>query len=133
MHIWTIEKWKKSYGADYEKIRHGLSVRYEREVNPEVKRACTEFCKWLREEYFFPQRIKVYLKASPQIKAKDNEMVSATIWLPGDKLEEPFIKIAVGDYHERLQERGKDHALAGILGVIRQIKCCLIPHIICSY
>ena len=42
MHIWTLQKWKKLYGSDHEKLRHGLSVRYEREFDPEVKRACNE-------------------------------------------------------------------------------------------
>jgi len=116
MHIWTIRKWEKIYGADYEKLRHGLSVRYERGVDPEVKRACMEFCKWIRNEYFFPQRVKIYVKASERIKAMDNEMVAATIWLPDDKFEEPFIKAAAGDYKELLEERGKDNALAAILG-----------------
>lgn len=34
---------------------------------------------------------------------------------PYDKTEEPYIKVSVGDYEERLRRFGKDNALAGNL------------------
>lgn len=118
MHIWTIEKWKKEYGSDYEKLRQGIYVRYEKEVDPEVRQACIEFCRWMRREYFFPQRITMYVKASRRIRAMDGEMVCGTIWLPDNKLEEPYIKASTGDYYELLEESGRDGALAAILRTI---------------
>ncbi|MED4002555.1 hypothetical protein [Priestia aryabhattai] len=45
-------------------------------------------------------------------------MVSATFFAPYDKQEEPYIRIATGDYMELLHELGKDDALASILNSI---------------
>ncbi|WHY77306.1 hypothetical protein QNH20_25075 [Neobacillus sp. WH10] len=103
--------------ADYP--RTGLRIRCEQGVHPEVKRACLEFAKWLRKEFEFPIRVVVYLKKDYQIKNKfTNELVSATFCAPFDKREEPYIRIATGDYRELLEENGQDDALAAILGSI---------------
>ena len=48
----------------------------------------------------------------------DGDLVSATFFGPYDITEEPYIYIATGDYLERLERRGKDNALAAILGSI---------------
>jgi hypothetical protein len=118
MHIWTIEKWRKYYNKENIPRRCGLRLRFDQTVDPEVKRSCKEFCQWLRKEYFFPQRIVIYFKSSYQIKAFDGEMVSGTCFLPFDKNVEPYVRIAVGDYYEMLEKRGKDNALASILNTI---------------
>ncbi|WP_338789643.1 hypothetical protein V8Z81_27225 (plasmid) [Priestia megaterium] len=88
-------------------------------MNSEVRRACLEFAKWLRKEFAFPIRVLVYLKKDDQIKNKfTKELVSATFFAPYDKQEEPYIRIATGDYMELLHELGKDDALASILNSI---------------
>jgi predicted ATPase len=103
--------------ADYP--RTGLRIRCEQGVHPEVKRACLEFAKWLRKEFEFPIRVVVYLKKDYQIESKfTKELVSATFFAPFDKREEPYIRIATGDYRELLEENGQDDALAAILGSI---------------
>lgn len=84
----------------------------------EVKRACTDFGKWLRQEYYFPIRVVIYFKRSEYIKALDGDLVSATFFEPFSKMDEPFIRIATGDYKRMLDEWGKDSALAAILGSI---------------
>jgi hypothetical protein len=95
MHIWTIDNWKEHYS---ENNRSGLRIRFEKNVHTEVKRACKEFCKWLRKEHHFPQRVVIYFKASARIKARDGDMVSAIFFEPLYKNEEPYIRIATGDY-----------------------------------
>lgn len=115
MHIWTIEQWKRKYSTDSQNYRTGLRLRMDRDVDPEVKRACKEFFQWLRKEYFFPFRIPVYVKASARIKAKDGDMIPGRIILPYDWRLEPYITVAAGDYDDLLKRRGKDNALAEIL------------------
>ena len=46
MNIWRSQKWRAFY--DQHPHRTGLRVRYEKGVHPEVRRACMEFCDWLR-------------------------------------------------------------------------------------
>lgn len=58
------------------------------------------------------------MKESYQIKAKNGELVSATFFGPFDKMTEPYIRVATGDYEEMLIQKGKDDALAAILGSI---------------
>ncbi|MBG9810080.1 hypothetical protein ABD68_00100 [Bacillus endophyticus] len=99
--------------------RTGLRIRSEQGVHPEVRRACLEFEKWLRIEFEFPIRVPVYLKKSDQIKNTfTKELVSATFFAPYDKEQEPYIRIATGDYMELVQELGQDDALASILNSI---------------
>lgn len=47
--------------------------------------------------------------------SSDGRIASALFFWPYDRKEEPYIKVAVGDYQEMLRERGKDNALAAIL------------------
>ncbi len=112
MNLWEIQEWKEIYGNL--PLRKGLRLRCEKDVAPEVKRACKEFCKWLRSNYYFPIRVPIYLKANSTIIARDGEEVSAVFFGPYDHFQEPYIKIATGDYPELLEE-GKDNALAAYL------------------
>ncbi|SFA99896.1 MULTISPECIES: hypothetical protein [unclassified Bacillus (in: firmicutes)] len=99
--------------------RTGLRIKSELGIHPEVRRACLEFAKWVRKEFEFPKRVVVYLKKDYQIKNRfTKELVSATFFAPFDKSEEPYIRIATGDYKELLEQNGQDNALAAILGSI---------------
>lgn len=99
--------------------RSGLRLRTMPGVNPEVKRSCIEFAKWLRKNMDFPIRIVIYLKKDYQVKnITSKELVSAIFFAPNDKKVEPYIKIATGDYQKLLEEIGKDNALASILNSI---------------
>ena len=118
MHIWTIEKWKKLYDLSETSHRTGTRIKFEIGVHPEVRRACKEFLKWARSEYFFPVRVNIYVKAKPKVKSIDGEMVSATCFLPDDRQTTPYIKISAGDYDMLLKNIGQDNALAAILGSI---------------
>jgi hypothetical protein len=125
MQLWTLTKWKKYYASNEKNTRVGLRVKYDKEVNEEVKRACKEFCNWLRENYCFPIRVPIYIKSAKRIKAMDGEYVSATFFEPKDRDDEPYIRISTGDYEDMLKRRGKDNALAAIL--------CSISHELTHY
>ncbi|WP_256256289.1 hypothetical protein [Paenibacillus sp. BC26] len=61
----------------------------------------------------------VYLKRDYQIKNRyTKELVSATFFAPYDKNEEPYIRVATGDYLELVNDRGQDNALVAILGSV---------------
>lgn len=113
MNPWKCDIWKVTYSSAA--CRIGLRLKFEKGVDFEVKRACKEYCQWLRETNFFPIRVPIYIKNKEHIKAMDGEMVSATFFWPYDKLVEPYIRISVGDYPELLSKRGKDNALYAIL------------------
>lgn len=118
MHIWTLEKWIKYldyYENDY---RTGLRLKFDKNVDPEVKRACKDFAKWIRTEYYFPIRVPIYIKSCEKIRAMDGEMVAATFFEPLERSVEPFVRVAAGDYDYLLCKLGKDNALAAILASI---------------
>ncbi len=116
MDILRMKKWKKFY--DNIDHRTGLRVDFEKSVDPEVKRACKEFVLWLRSSISFPMRVRVYVKASKKIRAQDGERVFGTCLLPYEREQEPYIRIATGDYQELVKKHGKDNALARILFTI---------------
>lgn len=118
MNIWTIEKWKDKYNVSNSSIRTGLRLRFDKNVDDEVKRSCKEFCAWIRKKYFFPIRVPVYVKSSPKIKSIDGELVFGTFFEPECIYKEPYIRIAAGDYFDLIQKGGKDNALAAILATI---------------
>lgn len=94
----------------------GLRIRTEPGVHAEVTKACLAFAKWLGINYEFPIRVPVYLKKDYQITNKfSKEMVSATFFAPYDYTDEPYIRVATGDYLELLEKNGRDHALIAIL------------------
>ena len=116
MHIWTLDNWEKIYGDLC--IKKGIRLHFEKGIDCEVKRAILEFINWLRTEYYFPVRVNIYFKCAFRIKALDGELVSATFFGPFDKMVNPYIRIATGDYQELLKNKGKDNALGAYLYTI---------------
>lgn len=114
MHIWTITNWKKILKENKSR-RTGIHFRYDKTVDPEVKRACSQFARWLRLEYYFPLRVLVYVKGADTIRTKDGEKVVGSFFEPFSYDDEPYIRIATGDYDGLVQKMGKDNALATIL------------------
>ena len=114
MHIWTITAWKKNLQNDTLR-RTGLRFRYDRAVPFEVKQAFSHFAIWLRKEYYFPLRVVVYVKGAKTIRTKDGDHVVGSFFEPFSYLDEPYIRIAAGDYNELANHLGKDNALASIL------------------
>ena len=117
MHIWTIENWTKHL-APIEERRTGLRLRFDRDVDPEVRAACKAFCGWLRSEYYFPLRVPVYVKRARRVRTMDGDLVCGSFFEPEEYTVEPYIRIASGDYPELLASRGRDDALASILSTI---------------
>lgn len=115
MHIWCLEKWRQYLSPE---CRSGLRLRFDTSVDNEVRRACKEFAKWLRQEYYFPIRVPIYIKNSEHIRARDGDLVYGTFLRPGEYSVEPYIRVAVGDYSKLCSEWGKDDALGEFLKVI---------------
>ena len=42
-HIWTLDNWEKKIDITDKKHRTGLRLRFDKEVDNEVRRACKEF------------------------------------------------------------------------------------------
>ena len=114
MHIWTIENWTKVLPKSNSR-RTGIRFRFDKSVDAEVKRTCLEFASWLRSEYHFPVRVPIYVKGTKRIRAKDGDLVVGTFFEPFSYSDEPYIRVATGDYLELCNEVGKDNALASIL------------------
>lgn len=110
--LWQCNDWNKYLD---ENCRKGVRLRFDKEVDEEVKRACKEYVCWLRTNYDFPIRIPIYLKASKYVTVSTGEKVSAYFFGPYEKIYEPYIKVSVGDYEDLLDKLGKDNALATIL------------------
>lgn len=118
MNIWKSTNWKKNKELCCSQVRSGLRLRFQKGIDNNVRRACIDFCIWLRKEFYFPIRVVIYFKSSYYIKAIDGTLVSATIFEPYKKNVEPYIKIATGDYQDLLYENGEDDALAAVIGSI---------------
>ena len=114
MHIWTMDNWKKNLLGNTHR-RTGIRFRYDNTVDAEVKRACMQFAFWLRSEYVFPLRVLIYVKGAETIRTKDGENVVGCFFEPFSYSEEPYIRIATGDYKKLTSNFGKDNALATIL------------------
>lgn len=52
-HIWTIDDWEKNIDLTREGHRTGLRLRFDKDIDSEVRRARKEFAVFLRREYFF--------------------------------------------------------------------------------
>ncbi len=115
-HLWNKNGWKKYYLNV--PVRKGLRIRYSADIDNEVKESIKRFVSWLRQEYYFPFRVVVYVKSAKSIIAKDGEAVSGTFFSPFDRYAEPYARVATGDYLQDKLERGRDTALAIILRTI---------------
>ncbi len=113
MNPWQCDKWESIYSNS--NCRVGLRLKFDKDIDSEIKRASKEYCNWLRKMYYFPIRVPIYIKSKERIKSMSGELVTGTFFGPFDKFVEPYIRIAAGDYQELLRKRGKDNALAAIL------------------
>lgn len=110
--LWMFENWRSVLPSG---IRTGLRLRFEQSVDDEVRGACLRFAAWLRKRYVFPVRVPVYIKASDRIQAMDGDFVVGSFFEPDCYDQEPYIRLAAGDYAELSENRGRDDALASIL------------------
>ena len=100
MDIWQAKRWKKVLPED---CRRGLRTRFDPDASPEIKAYCKEMCKWLQYYWDFPMRVPIYFKSSEFIRAADGDKCSAIFSGPYNHSEEPYIRIAIGDYKKRVE------------------------------
>lgn len=105
-------------------MRQGLRIRGER-GHPVVRRAIVRYARWLRQQVEFPIRVPVYLRPEDEVITMHGGRASASFFAPWDRAEEPFIRIATGDYPALRRELGRDHALAAYL--------CSLAHEVIHY
>jgi hypothetical protein len=106
------------------RTRSGLRIRGQR-GHPSVREALKRFARWLRQEYYFPIRVPVYLNKHRSFVTIEGEEVTASFFAPYDRNIEPYIRIATGDYEELVVKYGKNDALASYL--------CSLAHEIVHY
>lgn len=122
MDIWQAKRWKKVLPED---CRRGLRTRFDPDISPEIKAYCKEMCKWLQYYWDFPMRVPIYFKNREFIRAADGDKCAAIFSGPYNHSEEPYIRIALGDYEKITKKWGKDRAIANTL------RC--IPHELTHY
>ena len=91
--------------------RRGIRIRGQR-GNAVVRKALIRYASWLRSKYPFPVRVPVYLLPGETFVTVERETAVSSFFAPFDRSEEPYIRIATGDYPELRRERGRDNALA---------------------
>ena len=102
-------------GAAMPGRRGGIRLRFDPGVDPEVRRALMQFVRWLQTQYAFPVRVPVYVRAAERLLCRDGDLACGTFLGPSDPEQEPYIRLAVGDYPQMLAAWGQDSALASIL------------------
>ena len=117
MHLWKIDLWKNNPQIRNAK-RKGIRFRFDASVHPDVRSAFLNFAEWLRLEYYFPIRIPVYVKGTKTIRTKDGCYAVGSFFEPYSFVDEPYVRIATGDYEKILNLWGKDDALASILSTL---------------
>jgi hypothetical protein len=101
--------------------RAGLRIHGER-GDPCVRDSLIRYARWLRSNYAFPVRVPVYLKPGDQFVTTDGEIAVSSFFAPSDRGQEPYIRIATGDYPSLKKEMGRDNALASyIMSLNRQL------------
>lgn len=85
--------------------RGGLRLRFENGVDQELREAYLRFAAWLRTVYEFPIRVPIYIKNCDFIVAVDKDLVAGTFFGPYDKSQEPYIKIAAGEFRKERKRR----------------------------
>ena len=106
--LWAFCNWSQYLHGEY---RCGVRLRFDQGVDPEVRRACKQFVNWLREWYEFPVRVPIYFKNQKMVYSRSGKSFSAIFSGPYALNEEPYIRIAVGDYPDLLVARRQEDKL----------------------
>ena len=116
--LWKID-WPDSRNG-------GIYLRFSKNVDKELRSVIMAFSRWLRWYYHFPIKVMVYVKDAPYILTQVNkERGVASIFLPYDKSECPYIRLATGDYNDLVKEKGETNAKCSII--------CSMAHEITHY
>jgi hypothetical protein len=76
-------------------------------------------------QYEFPILVPVYLLPGKTLRTMHGEQVTASFFAPWTRKDEPYIRIATGDFVELKHELGRDGALAAFI--------CSMSHEIVHY
>ena len=112
MNPWKSQNFKRIY--DYQNIRTGIALRFEKGVHSDIKLLFTDFTKWLRKNYCFPIRVAVYIKESETVTLR-NGSVAWGSFRYFDTFDEPNIRIPTGDYLKQAEIEGKENAAYTVL------------------
>ena len=112
MNPWKCKKYKDIYTDA--SVRTGIRLRFEKDVDSEIKVIFGNFVKWLRRNYTFPIRVSVYVKSADMVKLMNGQFAYGSFRY-FDTYEEPYIRIPTGDYSERFLSFGKEDAIEQIL------------------
>ena len=89
-----------------------LKVAISPVVQKIIKKDIKLYIVWLRENYNFPLRVKIFISHDEFVKnMATGEKVSATIFCPFDKKDTAIIKVATGDFNGLLKENGKVNSM----------------------
>ncbi len=112
--IWKLETWRTNEQV-ISRERGGLYLHFERSVDCELRSGCMEFARWIRKRYLFPVEVNLFFVGDDQVKALDGEMTDMTFWKPDFFSEDPYGRLAVGDYLKNVKELGKESAMESVL------------------
>ena len=73
-------------------------MRFDKNVDVEVKRACKEYVQWLKSIYRFPVRVPIYFKETKYIKTSSKDLVSAVFFCKFCSNGTPILKSAVHSF-----------------------------------
>jgi hypothetical protein len=94
--------------------RKGIRIRGHR-GDPRVRAALIRYARWLRRQFEFPVFVPVYLLPGEFVRTMHGEDCSASIFLPWSRTQEPYIRVATGDYVKLASKWGRDSAIAAFL------------------
>ena len=116
MRLWfAADEIGAQYPERFTGRKNGLVLRFDKNVDPEVRRCVKAFCRWLRQMFSFPLRITVYIRETAYVQLRTGEPTSANVWGPYKADAYPYAAVAAGDYRPALQGKEKDDRLASIL------------------
>lgn len=96
----------------------GVSLRFAKGVDGGLKRKIMAFCRWMRRNYVFPIKLKIFISDAPYIvNSITGEKVSASIFLPYDK-SSPLARVSTGDYRKDIEEIDQFSADCNVLASI---------------
>ena len=98
--------------------KRGVSLRFAKGVDGGLKRKIMAFCRWMRRNYVFPIKLKIFISDAPYIvNSITGEKVSASIFLPYDK-SSPLARVSTGDYRKDIEEIDQFSADCNVLASI---------------
>ena len=81
---------------------HGIYTRFQKSVNPFLRKEIIKYVRWLRGNYDFPKKVIIYVSDKEYLRnSKTKELTSAIFFAPYFLDDNPHIKIAKGDFCER--------------------------------